>query len=156
VSRVKRLAMRAFRRLPKPLRRLIVRSYTPSYTVGAVLALRRPEGTILLVQQRHTPGWALPGGLLQRGESAADAVVREVAEEVDLRLDPGRLPRPFAIVSPRVRRVDVVFVMTAFEPVAVRRGPDTDEVMNVRWFPLDGLPEVSEPTVDILRGVNLL
>jgi 8-oxo-dGTP diphosphatase len=148
--------MRVFRYLPKPLRRLIVRCLTPQFTVGAVLALRRPDGTILLVEQRHTPGWALPGGLLDRGESPSDAVVREVAEEVGLTIDPATLPRPFAVVAPRVRRVDVVYVVVAFDAVAVRRGPDTDEVTGVRWFALNDLPEVSDATRDILRDVRLL
>jgi 8-oxo-dGTP diphosphatase len=147
--------MRVFRHLPRPLRRLIVRLATPSYTVGAVLALRRTDGALLLVEQRHSPGWALPGGLLNRGESPSDAVVREVAEEVGITLDPAKLPRPFAVVAPRVRRVDVVYVMVAFDVITARKGPDTDEVIGVGWFALDSLPEVSDATLDILRDVRL-
>jgi 8-oxo-dGTP pyrophosphatase MutT (NUDIX family) len=153
---VKRLAMSVFRWLPRPLRRLLVRLVTPSYTVGAVLALRRTDGALLLVEQRHSPGWALPGGLLNRGESPSEGLVREVAEEVGITIDPAKLPRPFAVVAPRVRRVDVVYVMTAFGAVAARRGPDTDEVTRVGWFALDALPEISDATVDILRDVRLM
>jgi 8-oxo-dGTP diphosphatase len=153
---VKRFAMRVFRHLPRPLRRMLIRSITPSYTVGAVLALKRTDGALLLVEQRHSPGWALPGGLLNRGESPSDGLVREVAEEVGLTLDPAKLPRPFAVVAPRVRRVDVVYVMVAFEAVSARRGADTDEVIRVGWFALDALPDVTDATVDILRDVRLL
>jgi 8-oxo-dGTP pyrophosphatase MutT (NUDIX family) len=152
---VKRLAMRVFARLPRPVRRLIVRLMTPSFTVGAVIALKRTDGALLLVEQRHTLGWALPGGLLERGESAADAVVREVAEEVGITIDPARLPIPFAVVAPRVRRVDIVYVMTWFGSVSLRPGPDTDEVTSVGWYYLDALPAVTEPTLDILRDVRL-
>jgi 8-oxo-dGTP diphosphatase len=148
--------MRVFRYLPRPLRRLIVRCFTPSYTVGAVMALRRTDGALLLVEQRHSPGWALPGGLLNRGESPSEAVVREVAEEVGITIDPAKLPRPFAVVAPNVRRVDVVYVMVAFDAVTARRGPDTDEVTAVGWFDLAKLPEVSDATIDILRDVRLL
>jgi 8-oxo-dGTP diphosphatase len=148
--------MRVFRRLPRPLRRLIIRSFTPSYTVGAVMALRREDGALLLVEQRHSPGWALPGGLLHRGELAADGLVREVAEEVGLVLDPARLPTPYAVLAPRVRRVDVVYVIADGDDYVPRRGDDKDEVTGVGWFALDALPAISEPTRDILHGVHLL
>ena len=69
----RRPAMSAFRLLPKPLRRAAVHAGTPSYTVGAVALLRRSDGCVLLVDQRHSPGWALPGGLLRRGETPASA-----------------------------------------------------------------------------------
>jgi len=153
---MRRFAMRVFRRLPRPLRRLIIRSFTPSYTVGAVLALQRPDGTLLLVEQRHSPGWALPGGLLRRRELPENGLVREVEEEVGLALDPARLPIPIAVLTPRVRRVDVVYVMSASDKVEPERGDDTDEVMGVGWFALDALPELNDATIDILRGVRLL
>jgi 8-oxo-dGTP diphosphatase len=144
--------MEAFRRLPSPLRRLAVHAGTPSYTVGAVAFLRRGDGQVLLVDQRHSPGWALPGGWLRRGEQPADAVVREVAEEIGLTLDVGDLPAPTASVSPRVRRVDLIYVIDAEEDAAPTIEDDA-EVRRLGWFSLDELPEVSEPTLDILRAV---
>lgn len=148
--------MRVFRRLPRPVRRLIVRAYTPSYTVGAVVALQRSDRTLLLVEQRHSPGWALPGGLLRRGEMPSQGLLREVEEEVGIRLDPASLPLPVAVLTPRVRRVDVVYLMSSGDAFTPRRGDDEDEVTGVGWFALDALPEVSDATVDILRGVRLL
>lgn len=135
---------------------MIIRSFTPSYTVGAVLALQRSDGSLLLVEQRHSPGWALPGGLLRHGELPADGLVREVEEEVGLRLDPTTLPLPVAVLAPRVRRVDVVYLMADGGSQAATRGEDEDEVIGVGWFALDALPEISDPTLDILRGVQLL
>lgn len=148
--------MRMFRRLPRPVRRMIIRSFTPSYTVGAVLALQREDGMLLLVEQRHSPGWALPGGLLRRGELPVDGLVREVEEEVGLRVDPTTLPLPVAVLAPRVRRVDIVYLMADGGSQTAKRGDDEDEVIGVGWFALDALPEVSDATVDILRGMRLL
>jgi mutator protein MutT len=42
---------------------------------GRVLLLRRAEG------EDHAGVWALPGGKLKKGETAAEAAVREVMEE---------------------------------------------------------------------------
>jgi 8-oxo-dGTP diphosphatase len=148
--------MRIFRRLPKPLRRAIIRSFTPSYTIGAVLAVQRSDGSLLMVEQRHSVGWALPGGLLKRGELPSDGLVREVAEEVGVSLDPAKLPLPVAVVAARVRRVDIVYLLPDTDDLMAARGPDEDEVLRVGWFPLDALPLVSDPTIDILRGVRLL
>jgi 8-oxo-dGTP diphosphatase len=153
---MKRLGMRVFRRLPRPVRRVIIRTFTPSYTVGAVLALQRSDGTLLLVEQRHTPGWALPGGLLRRGERPADGLIREVAEEVGVVLDPAALPLPVAVLAPRVRRVDVVYSMSEAGVLMPKRGEDKDEVIGVGWFALDALPDLNDATLDILRGVRLI
>lgn len=148
--------MSVFRRTPRLLRVAAVHAATPSYTVGVVMALTRDDGRLLLVEQRHTGGWALPGGLLGRGESPADGLVREVAEEVDLTLDPAALPVPFASLAPEVRRVDVVYVLAAGNGVEPRRVAEDIEVTGLGWFPLDALPDVTAPTLDILRGVRLL
>jgi len=152
---VKKAAFAAFRRLPGPLRRAAVHAGAPSFTVGTVAVLRRPDGRVVFVDQRHSHGWALPGGLLRRGEAAAEALVREVGEEIGLALTPMQLPVPLAAVSADVRRVDVVFVIDVPDDAAVRAA-DAAEVRSVEWFPLDGLPAVTEPTLDILRAVRLL
>lgn len=145
--------MEVFRRLPAPIRRFAVHVGTPSYTVGAVALLRRSDGRVLLVDQRHSPGWALPGGLLRRGESPASAVVREVAEEVGLHLDVDGLPQPIATTNPRARRVDLIYVIETGDDDDAN-STDEAEVKRIGWFPLDALPDVSEPTVDILRAVR--
>ena len=147
--------MQVFRWLPRPVRRAAVHAETPSYTVGAVALLRRHDGTFLFVDQRHSPGWALPGGLLRRGECPDDAVVREVAEEVGVRLDRTSLPVPVAAINAAVRRVDLVYVLDAPVDADAHR-EDEAEVRRVGWYPLDGLPDVSEPTLEILRAVRLL
>jgi ADP-ribose pyrophosphatase YjhB (NUDIX family) len=151
---VKKAAMSAFARLPAPMRRFAVHAGTPSFTVGAVIVLRRADGRVLFVEQRHTRAWALPGGLLRRGESPIDGVVREVEEEVGLHLDRDRLPVPLAAVNARARRVDLVFVVD--DDLAERpRAADDAEVTGIGWFSLDSLPDVADPTRDILATIRL-
>jgi 8-oxo-dGTP diphosphatase len=55
--------------------------------VGAVV--RDDRERLLLVRRGHEPGlgrWSLPGGRVEPGESARQALVREVEEETGLRI----------------------------------------------------------------------
>lgn len=137
------------------MRRAVIHAATPSYTVGAVAIFRRPDGRLALVRQRHSLGWALPGGLIGRGENIADGLVRELAEELGVVIDPSGLPIPFAAVNSVARRVDVVYFIDA--PSRARLQSEDDvEVTGTGWFSLDELPPVSDPTMEILRAVRLL
>lgn len=64
------------------------------------------DGEVLLLERDHDPyrgRWVLPGGVVEQGETAAEACVREVAEEVGVDVaatelvglydDPDRDPR---------------------------------------------------------------
>jgi ADP-ribose pyrophosphatase YjhB (NUDIX family) len=42
------------------------------------------RGRVLLVRQSYMKGWRLPGGGANRGEPAAEAIMRELREEVGL------------------------------------------------------------------------
>jgi 8-oxo-dGTP pyrophosphatase MutT (NUDIX family) len=150
---VRKTALNAFRLLPPGVRQRLVRAGAPSYTVGAVVVLRRPDGRVLMVDQRHTGAWALPGGLLRRREDPVEGLVREVAEEVGVLLDPGELPWPLAVVDAQAQRVDLVFRLDV-EDDRGAHAEDEVEVRRVGWFALDGLPEVTEPTRDILTAAR--
>ena len=52
------------------------------------------HGRLLLIRRANEPGrglWSVPGGRVEPGESDADAVVREMAEETGLVVAPGAL-----------------------------------------------------------------
>jgi len=133
-------------RLPRFLRVFLVRRISPSFYVGALCVVRRGDGAILLLRNSYRPAWGLPGGMLQRGEPAEHAVVREIREEVGLDIAVDGPPR--VIVDSPARRVDVVFT------AHVRDGGDAGEVasasaevLEVAWFPLGEMPELDRKSV---------
>ncbi len=106
---------------------------SPVLTVDAVII--DEKGRILLVKRGNEPfkgEFALPGGLVEYGETVEEAVMREVWEETGLRVgvedivgvysDPKR--------DPRGHFVSVVFMC---EPVGgeLRAGSDA---RSVKWF----------------------
>lgn len=142
------VALVGFRVLPGPLKRRLVRAGTPGYTVGAVCVLEH-AGEVLLLWQPHRRGWSLPGGLLDRGETPAEAVAREVAEEVGLRIDPGG---PISTgVHPDSQSIDVVFRVRLEDRPEVTAA---HEVRKARWWSLDALEDTDRETRRILRLVR--
>jgi 8-oxo-dGTP pyrophosphatase MutT (NUDIX family) len=142
-----------FRRLPVFLRRFVVRTIAPTYVVGTVVVIQDSAGAVLLLRERHHDGWGLPGGLINRGEQAVDAAIREVHEEIAITLDPADLGQPQVNTDPGARRVDIIFTLTA-DGLSPR--PCEPEVLETRWFALDHLPELFEPTVDVLYVAGVL
>lgn len=141
-------ALLGFRHLPAVIRRNLVRAGTPGYTVGAVCAIEH-QGHVLFLRQPHRRGWSLPGGLLDRGESSADGVVREIYEETRLLVSVGE---PVATqVHPDVRRVDVIY------RIGVEERPDVvvgGEAKSFRWMRPQEVPEVDEATERILQVID--
>jgi 8-oxo-dGTP diphosphatase len=97
-----------------------------------------PGGGIVLVRRKHPPpGWALPGGLVEAGESAAAAARREFQEETGLAVellelfhvyaDPGRDPRGPALSAVFIGR-------------AAGRPVGADDAAEARVFTVDALP----------------
>ena len=139
-------ALRIFRRLPAPVRRTAGRAGTPGFTVGAVCLIER-DGRLLMLRQPHRDGWSLPGGLLGRGESAADAVQRELVEEIGVRVEVGR-PVTVVVDSP-LRRVDVIFRVQVTGDIGERVG---GEATTARWLDPAEIAEADGPTRQILAA----
>jgi 8-oxo-dGTP diphosphatase len=62
------------------------RSLTPMQTVVGAAIVR--DGRVLAARRTHPPEaagrWELPGGKVEPGETPAEALVRELAEELDI------------------------------------------------------------------------
>jgi 8-oxo-dGTP diphosphatase len=144
--------LRLFRRLPSRLRLAAVHVLSPSYTVGAMCAIRRDDGALLLVRHSYRPRWGVPGGLCRAREDVADGARREVREEVGL--DVELVGEPAVVVDPYERRVDVVFA------ARLRDGSGeagvSAEVVESRWFPADCLPPLQHETVSALGALARL
>jgi ADP-ribose pyrophosphatase YjhB (NUDIX family) len=98
-----------------------------------------PDRIVLIERKNEPPGWALPGGFVDYGESLESAAVREALEETSLEVT---LVRQFHTYSapgrdPRLHTITTVFIATASgEP----RGADDAKravVYGVKDLPAD-------------------
>ncbi len=97
------------------------------------------KGLVLIERRNPPPGWALPGGFVEVGESLEQAAVREAKEEtcLDVELlgqfhtysDPNR--------DPRMHCISTVFVARATGTPKAE-----DDAKSVALYPKDQLPEV--------------
>jgi 8-oxo-dGTP diphosphatase len=143
----------AFGRLPRRVRRQIVRAVSPKYTVGALCIVRRYDGAVLLVRHSYNKRWGTVGGLAKAGEAPDVCVVREAREEAGI--DVAVVGEPSVIVLPHLRRVDVVFLA---EPAAHARPedarPTSAEILETRWFPTGEVPELSADTASAWAALS--
>lgn len=107
-------------------------------------------GRVLTVRKRHTCGWMLVGGKPEDGETAKDCVIREVAEELGVTLDPDALSRlgdfRSTAVNEHVPLVAHVFVSQQ----RVTPSPHA-EIAELRWVdPADPGPDQAPLNTDLV------
>ena len=119
----------------------------PTRPFLAVSATIYREGRVLLARRAHAPGrdlFSLPGGVVEAGETLAEAVAREVLEETGLTVEPVQLAgHREVILRDADGRVERHFVILSFACrwIAGEAGP-SDEVAETRWVAPDEIADL--------------
>ena len=105
-----------------------------------ILVQKRPQGKPLAGL------WEFPGGKIEAGESPEDALVRELQEELDIRVAPAALV-PFTFASERLGDSHLVLMLYLVEqwegtpqPLAADR---------LRWCTIEELASLEMPPADV-------
>ncbi|MGZ8177510.1 NUDIX hydrolase [Williamsia sp. SKLECPSW1] len=134
---------------------------TEPIVVSAAI-IRDATGRVLLVRKRGTSRFMMPGGKPESGETPLDTVVREIAEEVGIDLDPATVRSWGRIEAVAANEADTVLLADVFDCGTV----DGDgshiavaaEIDELRWHDVtdDGRDDLAPLFVDevlpVLRG----
>jgi mutator protein MutT len=125
-----------WRRAPKGLRRWSMRFSHARFGATAAAIVIDDTNRVLLLKHvfRTGSGWGLPGGFLNAGEQPAEALKRELLEEVGLELDNLELFTVRAFKRPK--QLEIVFRCRARGTAT----PQSFEVSRLGWFGLNDLP----------------
>lgn len=119
---------------------------TPAWSATAALVLTRRAGNL----RNHAGQWALPGGRIEAGESAEDAALRELYEEVGLRLDSSAVLGRLDDFSTRSGFVMTPVVLWAGAARGMRANPD--EVAAIHRIPVEELLRPDAPMLETMEG----
>ena len=97
------------------------------------------QGLVLIERLNPPPGWALPGGFVEVGESLEQAAVREAKEETCLDVE---LLGQFHTYSDPNRDPRMHCISTVFVARAVGTPKAEDDAKSVAIYPKDQLPDV--------------
>jgi 8-oxo-dGTP pyrophosphatase MutT (NUDIX family) len=134
---------------PPPTRSLLARFATRvvhSYfalargmTMGVRAACFDEAGRIFLVRHSYVPGWHLPGGGIERGETALEALAKEIREEGNLAI--GAPPVLVHVYFNRqTSKRDHVLLYRCDGVVQTAPRLKDREIVEAGFFALDALP----------------
>ncbi|MFO1013740.1 MAG: NUDIX domain-containing protein [Caulobacteraceae bacterium] len=127
-----RLPYRAFSRLSRGM------------TLGVRGLVTDAEGRVLLIRHTYMAGWYMPGGGVERGETAEEALARELMEEAGVRLT-GRASL-ISLHSNHIRFPGdhvLIYRVTAWEPCPATQ---VGEIEEIAWYAPDALPHDVTPS----------
>ena len=115
-------------------------------TIEVVAAIIHDNGKILATQRGYgefKDGWEFPGGKMQPGETAEEAIIREIEEELRVRITPEKLLITVECDYPNFHLTMHCFFSTIVEGTielveheAMKWLADT-ELDSVAWLPAD-------------------
>lgn len=134
------------------------RRYPPRPVPGVGAVIVTGERHVVLVRRKHEPlagHWSLPGGTIEVGEPAREAILREVREETGLTVTVGPVVDVIDHISfDAAGRVEYHFVLTDFVchvlGGTLAAASDAADVVEV---PADALGDyaLSQTTLDVIR-----
>lgn len=98
------------------------------------------RNAVFLIRHTYMPGWQLPGGGVEVGETALQALARELAEEGNIEIVSPPVVKSLHLNRHASRRDHVaVYLIEDFRQAGPKK-PDM-EIADAGFFPLDALPD---------------
>jgi 8-oxo-dGTP pyrophosphatase MutT (NUDIX family) len=128
---------RRFQPIVQPIYRTLSR-FSRGMTLGVRGVVLNEAREVLLVEHTYVHGWHLPGGGVERGESAEEALERELVEEAGV-----KLAAPAQLVAIHVNRSNFRgdhVLLYRIEDWTACEATSVGEIHQLQWFAPDALP----------------
>jgi len=102
------------------------------------------QNSVFLIRHTYVPGWQLPGGGVEVGETAIEALERELFEEGNIEIAVPPALKSIHFNRKASRRDHVAFYVIESYRQAAPKLPDR-EIAEAGFFPLDRLPDGTTP-----------
>ena len=114
--------------------------FSRGMTLGVRGCVTDAEGQVLLIRHSYTPGWHFPGGGVEVGQTATEALAMELREEANVFVTEDPV---FAglFLNQRTSRRDHVVLYRVEAWTQPAPFTPTREILEARFFPRDALPE---------------
>ncbi|CAM3852646.1 DNA mismatch repair protein MutT [Pseudomonas reidholzensis] len=124
---------------------------TKTIRIAAALLID-PQGRTLLVRKRGTQAFMQPGGKIDAGESPQQALVRELEEELGLRLDPSQAEYLGQFSAPAANEPGFEVHAELFRIDTADTVAPAAEIEEVHWLSADQTPtlELAPLTRDLI------
>lgn len=112
--------------------------------------------SVFLIRHTYVPGWQLPGGGVEAGETTGEALARELLEEGNIQiLEPPELKSVHFNRQASRRDHVALYLVTGFRQTGIHV-PDR-EIAETGFFPLHALPAETTPATrrrldEVFRG----
>ena len=131
----------------EPIRRPLFQAWSRmarGMTLGVRGLVTDEAGQVLLLRHTYMPGWYMPGGGIEFGETAEEALARELVEEAGVRLT-GRA-RLVSFHSNHARFPGDHVLIYRVETWESCPATQVGEIEEVAWFSPEALPAETTPS----------
>jgi 8-oxo-dGTP pyrophosphatase MutT (NUDIX family) len=114
-------------------------------TLGVRAAVENEAGKVFMVRHTYVPGWYLPGGGVERGETAETSLARELVEEAGVALS--EAPLLFGVYSNHAlfRNDHVLVYRVPFGRWSAVKATSVGEIAESAWVDPSDPPEGTTP-----------